>query len=216
MTVRIRRRIAMLHPEDADVALDSAARQHIFEQLATAPGVERSQVGWHHPRSVNAGVGTWDALVTHDDPPPTIDGLRLDVVHPVHIASELREPDIGPCIKRTLFLRVEPGADSASVTGLEADLAEMPHHITAIRNWCLSAVAPGASPGTEGWTHVWEQEFATLDGVLHDYLYHPHHWGHVDRWFDPEHPSRIADLRLAHAIASVDAPVLPWAVHVRR
>ena len=73
---------------------------------------------------MNAGVGTWDALVTHDDPPPTIDGLRLDVVHPVHIASELREPDIGPCIKRTLFLRVEPGADRLPRVGRPDPLIE--------------------------------------------------------------------------------------------
>lgn len=208
MTIRIQRRIAMVH-----LGPGAPPRDQLGEVLAASPGVLRSSLLWHHPRSVGAGQATWDAHVTHREPAPEPAGVHLDLVEPVTVAWSVPEPDLAPCVKRTLFLAVEPGAPAEAVARMEADLAAMPTHIDAIRNWALSRVA--GPPGSR-WTHVWEQEFADLDGVLGDYLLHPHHWGHVDRWFDPEHPARIVDTALAHAVAPTDVPVLAWALAVRR
>ena len=41
--------------------------------------------------------------------------------------------------------------------------------------------------GTSAWTHVFEQEFTDVEGLMGPYLMHPIHWAVVDRWFDPEY-----------------------------
>ena len=61
------------------------------------------------------------------------------------------------------------------------------------------------------WTHLWEQEFDSVDGLQVDYMSSPVHWGYIDRWFDPEMPERIVDLWLAHTACQAHAPVLSWA-----
>ena len=55
--------------------------------------------------------------------------------------------------------------------------------------------AEGARP----WTHVWEQRYDALDGLMGDYMMHPYHWARVDRWFDPESPDWIVDTHLCHS-----------------
>ena len=120
------------------------------------------------------------------------------------------EPGLTDCVKRTLLLRVRPGAPARHVEQLEADLAAMPVHIAAIRNWSLGRVDPSLHPST--WTHVWEQEYRTLDGLAVDYLASPYHWGWVDRWFDPEIPEHIVDVRLAHVFKPAEASILAWDV----
>ena len=66
----------------------------------------------------------------------------------------------------------------------------------SIRSWALSGVDQERTPSR--WTHAWEQEYATLDGLRRDYMLHPYHWAGVDRWFDPEMPDRIVELDLVH------------------
>ena len=73
----------------------------------------------------------------------------------------------------------------------------MPEHISTIRSWRLSRLA-GTGTHRERWTHAWEQEYETLDGLQRDYMLHPFHWAGVDRWFDPEMPNRIVELDLVH------------------
>jgi hypothetical protein len=109
-------------------------------------------------------------------------------------------------VYRTLLLRVAPGSDEATVKRFEDDLRLLPRHVSAITAWQLSRVesAIGASP----WTHVFEQEFRNLDGLMGPYLMHPIHWAHVDRWFDPECPEVIVRDRVCHSFCSCDTAVL--------
>lgn len=100
-------------------------------------------------------------------------------------------------VYRTLLLRVRDGIDEATVHRFEDDLRLLPRYVRTIHSWQLSRVeeAVGASP----WTHVFEQEFTDVDGLMGPYLMHPIHWAHVDRWFDPECPDMIVRDRVCHS-----------------
>ncbi|MGO4443625.1 Dabb family protein [Mycobacterium sp. 2YAF39] len=106
---------------------------------------------------------------------------------------------------RSLLLRVAPGTDDNTVERFEADLRLLTRHVRTITSWQLSRVerAIGASP----WTHVFEQEFTDVDGLMGPYLMHPIHWAYVDRWFDPECPEVIVRDRVCHSFCHVDASV---------
>jgi hypothetical protein len=174
---------------------------------AGASGVRRSHVGAHLPGTVGGGAFTWDALVDDDVTAAALARPGLDVVMlETPLAAELAEPGLRDAVKRTLLLRVEDGTDSGHVHRFEAELAAMPRHIPAIRNWSLARVMPNPS----GWTHAWEQEYRDLDGLRVDYMRAPYHWAVVDRWFDPEHPDRIVDPVLAHVYCATATSILSW------
>lgn len=100
-------------------------------------------------------------------------------------------------VYRTLLLRVRDGIAEATVRRFEDDLRLLPRYVRTIHSWQLSRVedAVGASP----WTHVFEQEFTDVDGLMGPYLMHPIHWAYVDRWFDPECPDMIVRDRVCHS-----------------
>ncbi|BBX01739.1 stress responsive protein [Mycolicibacterium moriokaense] len=102
-----------------------------------------------------------------------------------------------PTVFRALLLRVIPDTATATVERFEDDLQLLPRYVRTITSWQLSRVdnALGASP----WTHVFEQDFTDVDGLMGPYLMHPIHWAYVDRWFDPECPEVIIRDRVCHS-----------------
>ena len=165
-------------------------------------------LGRHLPGTVGGGHYTWDGI---DDPiPPGFEDVAdIDLVELSLIDGSLADPEFAGEIKRTLLLRVEPDAPADSVAAFERDLMAMPDHIPAIVNWTLSRVI---GPSGTRWTHSWEQEYYTLDGLKVDYMMSPHHWGLIDGWFDPEMPRQIVDLELAHVYHPTDRSVLAAAL----
>jgi hypothetical protein len=126
-----------------------------------------------------------------------------------------RRWDAGPPrLYRTLLLRVDAAADPAEVRRFEHATLQMPVHIPAILAWQLSPVRKAT--GASQWTHVWEQEFADVDALLGPYMHHPIHWGHVDRWFDPECPEQIVKDRVCHSFCTIPAPVIDTAPEITR
>lgn len=109
-------------------------------------------------------------------------------------------------VYRTLLLRVDDAASPAEIARFEHATLQMPRHIPAIRAWQLSRVDHAA--GTAQWTHVWEQEFTDVDGLLGPYMNHPVHWALVDQWFDPECPQQIVKDRICHSFCAIAAPVI--------
>ncbi|MBF6451179.1 Dabb family protein [Nocardia elegans] len=107
---------------------------------------------------------------------------------------------------RTLLLRVDDSAPKAEVHRFEHAMLQMPEHVTGIQAWQLSRVTHAT--GATTWTHVWEQEFIDADALLGSYMNHPIHWGHVDRWFDPECPEQIVKDRVCHSFCAMSAPVI--------
>jgi len=92
------------------------------------------------------------------------------------------------------------------VARFASETAAMPAHVRAIRRWQLST--PLHASGSRRWTHVWEQEYDDLAGLLGPYMLHPCHWGDVDRWFDPEDPDWLVDPHLCHTFCETAAPVI--------
>lgn len=109
-------------------------------------------------------------------------------------------------VYRTLLLRVDDAADAEQIRRFEHATLQMPEHIRTIVAWQLSTVRH--AEGSARWTHVWEQEFPDVDGLLGPYMHHPIHWGHVDRWFDPECPERIVKDRVCHSFCAITTPVI--------
>jgi hypothetical protein len=102
---------------------------------------------------------------------------------------------------RALLLRVLPGTDADTVARFEDDLRLMPRFVNTITAWQLSRVDEPV--GTSEWTHVFEQEFTDVDGLMGPYLMHPIHWAVVDRWFDPECPEVIVRDRVCHSFCAM-------------
>ena len=118
----------------------------------------------------------------------------------------VRSGDTPGQVYRTLLLRVSAETDAADVARFEQELSSMPRYVPAIRAWQLSRVTEAV--GASGWTHVFEQEFCDVDGLMGPYLLHPIHWAVVDRWFDPETPDVIVRDRVCHSFCAMPNPVL--------
>jgi hypothetical protein len=104
-------------------------------------------------------------------------------------------------VYRTLLLRTVPGTADDTIARFEDELRSMPRYVNTIIAWQLSRVDEAI--GTSQWTHVFEQEFTDLDGLMGPYLMHPIHWAVVDRWFDPECPDVIVRDRVCHSFCAL-------------
>ena len=126
------------------------------------------------------------------------------------LGAGLREPGLKNAIKRTAYFRLLPGTDDSTARRFEQDLLEMPMQIPEILNWRLSRAEalPWNQSDVAPWTYVWEQEFAKLEDLLGPYMTHPHHWAHIDRWFDPESGIQAVDTRLSHAFSPLQESLI--------
>lgn len=113
--------------------------------------------------------------------------------------------DARPTVYRTLLVAVDPSTDPELLRQFEIETAAMPDYISSIGASQLSRVHDAS--GSARWTHVWEQEYASLDGLTGPYMTHPYHWAHVDRWFDSETGQRVVTA-LCHSFCRIEEPIL--------
>ena len=136
---------------------------------------------------------------------------HVEAVRYAQGATTIREPSLTDGIHRSLLIRVHPDTDPVLAGRFERELAAMPHYIDAIRNSSLSRIdTMRASLGPE-YTHVWEQEFATLDGLTGPYMQHAYHWSVIDPWFDVQAPVHIVDPELIHSSCELRRSILALA-----
>ncbi|WP_028463584.1 Dabb family protein [Nocardia sp. 348MFTsu5.1] len=109
-------------------------------------------------------------------------------------------------VYRTLLLRVEDDVSHQVIRQFEDETLRMPGFIDSITSWQLSRVV--SARGASQYTHVWEQEFTDLDGLMGPYLAHPVHWAYIDKWFDPECPEVIIRDRVCHSFCRLDSSVI--------
>lgn len=201
-------------------------------------GVVAMHAGLHTESSVGGGDLTWDLLFRDEARVASLFGsvgtagsevagilgallpageetaslfASIEAGVPQTMSGHLGRPNLVG-IKRTLWLRVIPGTDPEALAQFEAEAPLLAAAVPAIRNWRWSRLRSDLClPGEGGgWTHLWEQEFEGLPGLEVDYMSSPCHWGFIDRWFDPEMPDQIVDIRLAHLACRETAPVLSW------
>jgi hypothetical protein len=165
------RQVALIEVGKGDAAQLERALRDAAPKLA---GLQRSQLGRHLAGTVGGGDFTWDAWLD-DAAPPLADWLAA---HPLG------------------GVRVFPGTREDALAQFDADMCRMSDHIRVIRNWAYARTDPALHP--THWTHVWEQEYAELEGLKGDYMLHAYHWGWIDRYFDLESGLRIVDPRIAH------------------
>jgi Stress responsive A/B Barrel Domain len=189
----------------------SAAQDEVQEWFESANAVAGSSVSANLPGSVGGAGAVWDLRTTEDslaDVSQLLDAACLTSTEALAldpIASGYRHLD-GARVKRTLALAVREGTPASQIHRFERSLSAMPDHIPEIRSWSLSRVGAGST--TQYWTHVWEQEYADVDGLRIAYLRSPYHWTGVDRWFDPEVPCSIVDPHLSHMFRWANQAVL--------
>lgn len=131
---------------------------------------------------------------------------RVDSCAFVTGQSGIAEPGLSSGVHRTLLLCADHNATPERLAKFEAEMVQMAHYIPAIRNWRFSRVAEAS--GELPWTHVWEQEYADIGGLMGPYMLHPYHWALIDRWFDHECPDWLVNLRLCHSFARYGKAVL--------
>ncbi|GMU79850.1 MAG: stress responsive protein [Acidimicrobiia bacterium] len=132
---------------------------------------------------------------------------HVEVVRYAQGPVRVRRPELAG-IQRTLLLHVGEGADAAEVATFERHLADMGRYVAAIRNSSLSRVDEVRGATGPPWTHVWEQEFDTLEDLTGPYMDHAQHFGFVDTWFDPQAPNHIVDTTLVHGMCRLERSIL--------
>jgi hypothetical protein len=135
----------------------------------------------------------------------------VESVHYTQGLVTLQDPEITEYVQRTLLIRVDPRIDPARVHDFESDLADMPRYIDAIVNSSLSRIDDVHRPHGQPWTHVWEQEFASMEDFSGPYMLHAYHWAFVDTWFDPQNPNQIVDTTPIHAACHLQRSILALA-----
>ena len=207
----------------ADIASFGAA---LAEACAALPGLDTFRLGQNMVPAYGAGHFTLDLVYPDRAAAETarrgshwrervlplisehcsaVSALGLDTVD-----TGARSPALANGIKRTALFRLLPGVSDGAQARFERDTLEMAAQIPAILNWRLSRAITldWDSSGVAPWSYVWEQEYATLEGLTVDYMVHPHHWAHVDRSFDPESGVQIIDTALCHAFCPLEASVI--------
>lgn len=146
-----------------------------------------------------ADQGAWRATESAVDDVLTesvthVDGAEYTTDSPTTTG---RRSDEAGTVYRTLLMRADPSAPEATRAQFERETLGMPGHLPGMTAWRLARV--DRAIGASGWTHVWEQEFATLADLTGAYMMHPIHWGSIDRWFDPESPDHLVRDRVCHS-----------------
>jgi len=217
------RETAQLRVREGSIdTLDAGLR----EVMALLPGAEHTALARNFAPEYAAGHLTWDLLypdastageaqkstVWRQHIAPLLD-QHCDAIHALAmdtVGAGLRAPGIANGVKRTAFFRLQPGVDADTAARFERDLLAMPLYIPEIRNWRLSRASAAGWHRADAtdWTWVWEQEFNDLDGLTGPYMIHPHHWAHIDRWFDPESGDQAIDVNLSHAFSAFGESLL--------
>jgi hypothetical protein len=168
-----------------------AALEAALERAATElPGISTAALATNFVPDYGAGHYTWD-LVYPDR--ATADSARASAFWQGQVLPALdrhcraraalgletvgagaRDPGLSGGVKRTALFRVLPGVPAEVLERFERDTLEMAAQIPAIRNWRLSRAVPLDWDAPEGapWSHVWEQEYAALEGLTVDYMVH--------------------------------------------
>jgi hypothetical protein len=202
--------ITLSDMHDATRSAVTAQLQEFAPHSLAGTGLTRISNGgdivWHlhyADHAAWAASGAFAFLDTLEAAPAV---TRIDAVGYVPKPVVIGKPAIADAVYRTLLIQVDAGTGTETIDQWLAEIAAMPAYIPEIHNAALSAVV--VARGARNWTHVWEQEFDEIGHLSGPYMTSAYHWGHVDRWFDPEMPDRIVDTLLCHSASTLPTSVI--------
>jgi hypothetical protein len=204
-------------------AAEIAELRAAIEAAGAIPGVIGSALMETAPRTSNGGTFLWRATFADEGAyhnctggeewrraiTPLLGpekGVRIDGAAYAPRWQGTASPGLRDGVWRVLLVACEDGSTRAEREAMERDHLLMPRHVPAIRNWAYGRVVEAT--GRRRWSHVWEQEYDDVDGLLGPYLHHPVHWGLVDRWYDLECPERIVDPHVVSAFAAIPQSIM--------
>lgn len=196
---------------------DKDALAPIMEKLRAATGGVRALIAPTLPGVYNGGDLIVHLRLADEAQWKTIDAAIMAVQGDVAVAhvdsaayeggrNGTAEPDLRDGVYRTLLLSIDRPVKPQVIDQFEGEMGEMPYYIPAIRNWRLSRVKHAR--GSRRWTHVWEQEYRELGGLMGPYMMHPYHWGHIDRWFDPECADWMINTTICHSFCPLETSII--------
>lgn len=219
------RETAQLHLRPEAGAAERATLEAALAEWTKQPGVLNTHLGRNLMVGHGAGDYSWDvryasavaaaeakhsahwtqALV------PLFERclVRMDLLALETIGAGTRQPQLTTGIKRTALFRLLPGVGDEAQREFERNTLDMPAYIPEILNWRLSRAQPAAGITAQpGWSYVWEQEYADLEGLNGAYMAHPHHWAFIDASFDVESGRQLIDSQLCHAYCPLERTLL--------
>ena len=203
---------------------DRSKLEAALNSAANATGVVRSMLNPTYPNVYNGGDYIWHLQFNEEaayrawqaDPAggKAIDAVIADPSQ-VKLAesaayeggrSGSKPGGLNKGAYRTLFLSVNKAPNQAAIDKFDAETYMMGVYIHTIKNWQVSHVKEAS--GSRPWTHIWEQEYEDISGLHGAYMLHPHHWGHIDRWYDPECTDFMIDTFLCHTFCNFDGSMI--------
>ncbi|RVT90867.1 Dabb family protein [Sphingomonas crocodyli] len=198
---------------------DAAARDALIARATEQVKADLSYVGDGLPVSFMGGDKVWHAHFADEAAwaasgiDAVLDSIEADpIVQQLDAAAyavsrfAVPQPGLTDGVYRALFLSFFKEVDPAIEKQFADETAAMPDYIDTIVNWALNPVVKAR--GAKTWHYVWEQEYASLDGLRGLYMSSAYHWGHVDRWFDCEMPEFMIDDRLCHSASTLTKSVM--------
>lgn len=205
--------VRVLHFDPSISTANRAALARQVESLANSTAPDRHLVAETLPGVINGGdlivrlrYSTKDRWLEvrdrFDSVLADLPTVRLDGAEYTPGPDGRRQDYRGDgAVYRALLLRAED-APAEDLARFAADTLSMPRYVSSMLAWRLTEIDRSLGP-TE-WTHVWEQEYRDLSGLLGEYMLHPVHWAVVDRWFDPEFPRHVVHEKICHTFCAMD------------
>lgn len=194
---------------------------NLGQQAAGLPGVRNVLAQPTLPDVFNGGdlllrlvfddAGVFSAAKQHDNW-KEIEGQLRDksiVSHQEEVeyeGSDIGGTSPGSGVYRVALFNANVRPDAERLAAFRRQTLSMPRHVKSMRRWQLSE--PVKVTGLRSWTHVWEQEYEDLAGLMGPYMMHPVHWAHVERWFDTEYPDYLVDPMLVHTFCDIKGSVI--------
>jgi hypothetical protein len=183
-------------------ALSIGASGPVLVGEAVKPNINGGDLIWR--ASFAAGRGPSEAEIRALERDPAI--TQLDWATFESQAAGEPAPQTPGGIYRCLLLATPEDLFEGVLQQFDDETVRMPDHIRTILRWTLGRVTAGG--GARRWTHVWEQEYADLEGFTGEYMMNPYHWGFIDRWYDIESPERIVDRRIGNSLCPISRRVI--------
>jgi hypothetical protein len=184
-------------------ALSEGASPQALIGAAVKPNINGGDLIWRASFPDGKGPSAADLEALAAD--PAIAGVDWAIFE-TQAAGDPR-PDIPGGVYRCLILAVPEDLFEGTLAQFDTETVRMPDHIDTILRWTLGKVS--ARGGARRWTHVWEQEYADLEGFTGEYMMNPYHFAFIDRWYDIETPERIVDRRICNSLCPIERRILP-------